>query len=74
MAGNRTLIAITHFKDELEKSKNNNRDLKLNIDDAELINSYIDDINEIDFESVVDKLNSIKYELGDIADEMEDIM
>lgn len=74
MAGNRTLIAITHFKDELEKSKNNNRDLKLNIDDAELINKYIDDINNIDFERVVDKLNSIKYDLGDIADEMEDIM
>ena len=74
MAGNRTLIAITHFKDELEKSKNNNRDLKLNIDDAELIIKYIDDINNIDFESVVDKLNSIKYDLGDIADEMEDIM
>lgn len=74
MAGNRTLMAIKHLKDELEKSKNNNSDLKLNIDDAELIIQYIDDINNIDFESVVDKLNSIKYDLGDIADEMEDIM
>lgn len=74
MVGNRTLIAITHFKGELEKSKNNNSDLKLNIDDAELINSYIDDINKINFESFVDKLNSIKYDLEDIADELEDIM
>ena len=74
MAGNRTLIAIEHFKNELEKSKYNNSDLKLCIDDAELIKQYIDDIININFENVVDQLNSIKYDLGDIANKMEDIM
>lgn len=74
MAGNRTLIAIEHFKNELEKSKYNNSVLKLCFDDAELISQYIDDIVEMDIESIVDLLNSIKYDLGNIANKMEDIM
>ena len=74
MAGLRTQTAFKHLKDEIENAKNNNRDIQLSIDDAELIKYYIDDINDVNFEDVIDKLNSIKYDIEDITDDLEDLM